>query len=81
MISCFMQFVSSTSSRIRQFVQSHKVALSLFSTSNLVLIVWQTLSGARDILLKQSGGDVMLIVCAVIGLHVFYLGFNVAAVW
>jgi hypothetical protein len=81
LLSSTLQAASSLSARVRSFVQAHKVALSLFSTSNLVLIVWQTLSGARDILLKQSAGDVLLIVLAVMGLHIFYLAFNVMAVW
>lgn len=34
---------------VRAFVTKHRVGLSLFSTLNLALIVWQVLSGAQSI--------------------------------
>ena len=34
---------------VRAFVTNHRVGLSLFSTLNLALIVWQVLSGAQSI--------------------------------
>jgi len=34
-----------SSKRIRLWVTRHKTALSLFSTTNLIMIVWQALSG------------------------------------
>jgi hypothetical protein len=34
---------------VRGFVTRHRVGLSLFSTFNLALIVWQVLSGAQSI--------------------------------
>eukprot|EP00243_Klebsormidium_subtile_P002542 TRINITY_DN1508_c0_g1_i4.p1 TRINITY_DN1508_c0_g1~~TRINITY_DN1508_c0_g1_i4.p1 ORF type:complete len:400 (+),score=16.87 TRINITY_DN1508_c0_g1_i4:100-1299(+) len=74
------KLLNSTSAWVRSFVQTHKVALSLFSTSNLVLIVWQTLSGARNILLKQDVTSVLIILCAVIAQHIGYLVFNTVAV-
>jgi sodium/bile acid cotransporter 7 len=36
-----------------RFVTRYKTQLSMFSTLNLAAIVWQTLSGARDTLLRQ----------------------------
>ena len=42
------------SQRIASWVQQHKVAMGLFSHTNLAMIIWQTLSGARNILVAQS---------------------------
>ena len=37
----------SSSVKIRSWVTAHRTALSIFSSTNLVCIIWQTLSGAR----------------------------------
>ena len=65
-----------SSKHIRAFVIKHKTALSLFSTTNLIMIVWQTLSGARHILLRQSPGHILLVTLIAIAMHVFYLILN-----
>jgi sodium/bile acid cotransporter 7 len=58
------------------FVTKYKMPLSLFSTLNLAAIVWQTLSGARDTLLKQAFTSVLLVVVLSSGLHLVLLAAN-----
>jgi sodium/bile acid cotransporter 7 len=36
-----------SSKRVAAWVTAHRTALSIFSSCNLVCIIWQTLSGAR----------------------------------
>jgi predicted Na+-dependent transporter len=36
-----------SSPKIRKWVAAHRPALGLFSTTNLVMIIWQTLSNSR----------------------------------
>ena len=62
-----------TSSRILSFVGSHRTGLSLFSHSNLVCIVWQTLSAASAVLLRQRASDVLAVLAAAAGIHLFLL--------
>jgi len=57
----------------RAFVNRHRVELSLFSTSNLVCIVWQTLSSASELLLKQSAKDLVSVVALSASLHILLL--------
>jgi len=65
-----------SSKRLRGWVAYHKTALSMFSIFNLIMIQWQALSGARDVLLHQSPRDVIVALAATIAIHVFYLLFN-----
>jgi len=64
------------SQHIRGFVKKHKVALSLFSSTNLQLMVWQNLSGARDLLVRQSPVNISIVVFAGIMVHLAYLALN-----
>jgi sodium/bile acid cotransporter 7 len=55
------------------WVKAHRTFLSLFSTCNLVCVIWQTLSTAAPILLKQDVGDIMTMVAASAIYHVVLL--------
>ncbi|KAG2437250.1 hypothetical protein HXX76_005913 [Chlamydomonas incerta] len=66
---------------VLNFVKAHKVPLSLFSTSCLAFVVWQTLSSARDLLLEQSAGPVLAMMGLAVGMHLVYLIFNYLVVW
>lgn len=63
------------------FAKSHRIALSLFSTSCLAFVVWQTLSACRDLLLEQQPGPLAAMVAAAVGMHLTYLAANYAVVW
>ena len=58
---------------VLKWVSNHRVFLSMFSTSNLICIIWQTLSSAAPILLAQRGEDIVVILVASILLHFVYL--------
>jgi len=60
----------------RTFVSKHRTELSMFSTSNLVCIIWQTLSSAAKILLSQSAVNIILIIVLSAFLHLFLLAIN-----
>ncbi len=63
------------------FAKSHRTALSLFSTTCLAFVVWQTLSACRDLLLEQQPGPLAAMVAAAVGMHLTYLAANYAVVW
>ena len=77
------------SAAVLKFVTLRKVELSLFSSANLVCIIWQTLSAASDSLKQQSAVDLVSILVTSIFFHVFLLcvmyvvsspwGFNIPA--
>lgn len=54
----------------------HKVSLTIFSHINLAMIIWQTLSGAREILISQQFDNNVLIIVAGLVMHLIYLTFN-----
>lgn len=58
------------------FVRAHKTALSLFSNTILAVIIWQTISSGREILVNAKFGDVLLIIVATTLIHFIYLLFN-----
>ncbi len=59
-----------------EFAKKYRTGLSLFSTSNLAFIVWQTLSGARNLLFKQSASMIISVIVLAAAVHVFYLIMN-----
>ena len=54
--------MSRGSAHCRAFVARRRVELSMFSTCNLVCIIWQTLSSASDTILRQSAGNIFFII-------------------
>ena len=58
---------------VADFAKAHKVSLSMFSTSNLVCIIWQTLSAASDVLLRQSAASLAIVVVASSLQHLLFL--------
>jgi sodium/bile acid cotransporter 7 len=61
---------------VLKFVTKYKVELSLFSTSNLLCIVWMALSTSSKLLLKQNAGTIFLVILAAIVFHVSLLVLN-----
>lgn len=75
------QALRELSPTVTAWAKEYRVPLSLFSTSNLAFVVWQTLSAARNTLLAQSPGPVFAMMGLALGQHVAYLIFNYLVVW
>jgi sodium/bile acid cotransporter 7 len=56
-----------------KFTKDYKNELSMFSTTNLAMVIWMALSKSRNLLLKQSIGDIFIVLFCVILQHLFYL--------
>jgi sodium/bile acid cotransporter 7 len=69
-----------SSNTVREFVKRNRVPLSLFSTLNLIAMVWQSLSGARDLLIRQSLPNIVSVIISGIAVHLLYLVLNYIAV-
>ncbi|GLC37781.1 hypothetical protein PLESTM_000647600 [Pleodorina starrii] len=65
---------------VEVFARAHRTPLSLLSTTNLACIVWQTLSGARDLLFQQRASMIVAVIALGASVHLFYLAINHAAV-
>lgn len=59
-----------------RFAKKYKEYLGMFGVSNLAFIVWQTLSGAQEILVQQAFVNIVYIIIAASLQHVTYLIFN-----
>lgn len=58
---------------LRSTIQKYRTSLSIFSTSNLAMIVWMALSKSRDLLLQQSIKDIIVVLIAASVMHIIYL--------
>lgn len=58
---------------VRDLVALRRTELSMFSTLNLVCIIWQTLSSSSSILLQQSAATLILVIAISALLHIFLL--------
>lgn len=65
----------------RDNVARVKAPLYLVNNLQITLIVWQKLSAAREVLVQQEAGDVLLAGLAAVVLHFALLVFNVVATW
>jgi len=61
--------VSQKIPRARAFVAKRRTELSMFSTLNLVCIIWQTLSSASATLQRQSAANIVLMIALSLSLH------------
>ncbi|KAG2453576.1 hypothetical protein HYH02_001794 [Chlamydomonas schloesseri] len=61
---------------VEEFAKKYRTALSMLSTTNLAFIVWQTLSGARNLLFEQRAGMIVSVIVLAAAIHVFYLIVN-----
>ena len=66
---------------MRRFAHDWKVSLGLFSVTNLAMIVWQSLSGARDVLFEQQAQMVISVVLLTASTYLTYLFINWLVVW
>lgn len=60
----------------RNFAKKYKEYLGMFAVSNLAFIVWQSLSGAQEILVDQRFVNIIYVIIAAIIQHLIYLVFN-----
>jgi sodium/bile acid cotransporter 7 len=70
------QLAARSSAAVRDFVKRNRVPLSIFSTLNLISMVWQSLSTSRDSLLKQSLPNISAVIASGVAVHVIYLVLN-----
>ena len=61
---------------VPEFTKKHSTELSMFSTMNLVMIVWMALSTARNGLVTQRIDEIVYVVIIVLCVHLFYLSMN-----
>jgi sodium/bile acid cotransporter 7 len=61
---------------IPTFTKQYRAELSMFSSSNLLMIVWMALSSSRSLLFQQSVEEIVYVFLVAIAMHLFYLGFN-----
>lgn len=73
---CLGKFIRELNQKIRDVSEKRKLQLSLFSSANLICIVWMNLSDAKSDLFQQEFLDVFLILIASIVMHVVYLVLN-----
>jgi sodium/bile acid cotransporter 7 len=64
-----------------RFTRDYKTFLSLFSTTSLALIIWQTLSSARALLVQQAFVNILYVILLAVAQHLLYLAVNYAVCW
>ena len=78
---CCLQVARELSKAVQDFTKKYRTALSITSTTNLAMIVWQNLSGAQHVLVKQAFVSIVYVILLAIGQHLLYLAFNYVIIW
>jgi sodium/bile acid cotransporter 7 len=65
-----------SSAHIKGLVKKYRTHLSLLSTSMLALVIWQTLSGARNTIFETQPGYIVAVIAIASAVHIFYLVAN-----
>jgi hypothetical protein len=81
MLALLLQVARDYVKGVAGFTRDYKTFLSLFSTTNLAFIVWQTLSGARSLLVQQAFVNILYVILLAIAQHLLYLAINYAVCW
>ena len=63
------------------FAKEYRIPLSLLSTTLLAVLIWQTLSSARNTLFQAQAVMIVAVILLGIGIHLFYLLINYLIVW
>jgi sodium/bile acid cotransporter 7 len=66
---------------VLSFVRAHKTHLSLFSNTILAMLIWQTISSGRDILVNAKFGNVLVVIVSTTLIHFVYLIFNAVCLY
>lgn len=74
--SVFGMCIRRSFSVVPAITKKYKTELSMFSTFNLVMIVWMALSSARNNLLVQKVGEIFFVIAVAVIMHCLYLAFN-----
>lgn len=72
--------VRETVPRVKQWQKQHKVLLGLINNTSLALIIWQTISSGRGIIVNAGFGNMLVVIVSTILIHVVYLIFNTVVV-
>eukprot|EP01039_Chlorochromonas_danica_P008608 gene8607-9486_t len=59
-----------------QLIKKYKVELSMTSSVNLACIVWMAISSSQSVLLRQSVGDILVVLAFAASTHIFSLAFH-----
>jgi solute carrier family 10 (sodium/bile acid cotransporter), member 7 len=78
---CHVQVIRELSKPVQGFTKKHSTALSITSTTNLAMIVWQNLSGAQHVLINQAFVSIVYVILLAVGQHLLYLAFNYVIIW
>lgn len=62
--------------RVAGIVDTYKSELGMFSMANLMMIVWMSLSGARNLIFDQDPVEILVLFLVADVIHVFYLIIN-----
>jgi solute carrier family 10 (sodium/bile acid cotransporter), member 7 len=65
---------------VKKFTATWKTALSITATTNLAMIVWQTLSGAQSVITNTPFVNTLYVILLAIGQHIVYLILNFATI-
>lgn len=65
---------------INAFQARYKKTLSLISNTMLAMIIWQTLSSGRDIIVDTKTGTMLLVIVSTMLIHLLFLACNTVAV-
>ena len=66
---------------IMELIKKYKVPLYMLNSLQIILIVWETLSHSRDMLLAQKFFHILLAILGAISQHFFFLFFNIIIAW
>ena len=58
---------------VAKLCTQYKQSLSMFSMTNLMMIVWMSLSSSRTVIFQQNPGEIVLVLLTAIIMHVLYL--------
>jgi sodium/bile acid cotransporter 7 len=61
---------------VKQLVKTYRQSLSLFSSSNLLCVLWLTLSASQPVIIRQSGLEIFCVLITVTIMHAILLAVN-----
>lgn len=61
---------------VKQWQKQHKMLLGLINNTSLALIIWQTISSGRGIIVNAGFGNMLVVIVSTILIHIVYLIFN-----
>lgn len=68
--------VRETVPQVKPWQKQHKILLGLINNTSLALIIWQTISSGRGIIVNAGFGNMLIVIVSTILIHIVYLTFN-----